>query len=124
MVVALLQAIKKSLTKHQAQAVINVFLQLHNMEAAPGILHFQGELLFPAKDLKINQITRSDAIDAQQTITTLKAQLLPDGTRLHGEHLGGKGKPGGLFPRGVLERDASRRLNPHARSAGGKDASV
>jgi hypothetical protein len=113
-VVALLQAIKERLPEHEPKAVIRLLLQLHMVKGPLGILHLQGEFLLPTENLQVNEIARTDAIDAEQPVTTLKAQLLPDRTGLHPHHLGGLGKAWGIPCLEALEGNPCRRLNPHA----------
>jgi hypothetical protein len=77
-VVALLQAIEERLPEHEPQAVIRLLLQLHPVKAPLGILHLQGELLLPAENLEVDEIARTDAVDAEEPVAALKAQLLSD----------------------------------------------
>jgi hypothetical protein len=115
-IVALAETVEERLAKHQPQPVVRLLLQFDDMKHSFGILHFKTELFLTAENLQIDQIARTDAIDAQQPISTLKPQLLSDRAGLDGHHLSGRGEPRSVFPRGALERNASRGLNPHARS--------
>jgi hypothetical protein len=62
------------------------------VKAPLGILHLQGELLLPAENLQVDEIARTDAVDAEQPVATLKAELLPDRTGLNPNDLSGLGK--------------------------------
>jgi hypothetical protein len=48
------------------------------VKAPLGILHLQGELLLPAENLEVDEIARTDAVDAEEPVAALKAQLLSD----------------------------------------------
>ena len=61
------------------------------MQGSVRIFNFQGELFLSHQQLNIDQIPWTLAIDAEQAVARLKAQLLSDRTRLHrGNH--GRGR--------------------------------
>ena len=107
MVVALAQAVEQGFAEAQPQPFIEILLQLHHMQGAVGVLHLQHQLLLPLQHLDVDQVPRTDPVDAAQAITGLKTQLLGDRAGLHRDHHGGpglgdgsgKGK-GGLLPHG------------------------
>jgi hypothetical protein len=97
-VIALPQAIEQSLGEGQTQALVRILLQLHHVVAAVWILHLQHQLLLAAEHLQINQVAGADAIDAEQAIAGLEAQLLADGARLDAGDDRRLGKAGLLPP--------------------------
>ena len=99
-VIALLEAIEEGLGETQAQPVIEILLQLHPVQGAVGVFDLQGEFLFSHQHLQINQIAGAPAIDAEQAIAGLEAELLGDGAGLHRGHHGGGGQPGGFALQG------------------------
>ena len=95
-VVALAQSVEQGFAEGQAQALVSILLQLHHVAAAVGILHLEHQLLLRAEHLQIDQIARSDAVDAQQAVAWLEAELLADRARLHPGHHGWLGETGGI----------------------------
>ena len=106
-VVALAQAVEQGVAEPQPQALVQILLQLHHVEAAVGILHLEHQFLLPLQHLHIDQVPGTHAVDAAQPVTGLKAELLGDRAGLHrGDHgglglAGGRGQAGGgLLPHG------------------------
>ena len=79
MVVALPQAIKQRLGEGKAQTFVSVLFQIHLMDLTGSIQHLEMKLLLHAEVAVINQISRTDAVDAEQLIAGFKTELFADG---------------------------------------------
>ena len=102
-VVALLEPIEQSLGEAQAQALIEVLLQLHAVDGAVGVFHLQHQIFFAHQHMQIDQVAGALTVDAQQPVAGLEAQLLTDRTRLHRGHHRGLGQPRRLTRRAGVE---------------------
>lgn len=118
-VVALPQTIEQCLGEAQAKPLIGILLQFDDVQAAVRILDFQGQFLAALEHLEIDQIARTDAVDAQQPIARLETQLLPDRIRLDMSDDRGLGESGSWFRAQLGQGNASGRLIPHRRRATG-----
>ena len=119
-VVALLEPVEQGLGEAQAQAFVEILLQLHRVEGAAGIFHLEGELLLPDQKLQVDQIPRAFAVDAEQPIAGLKAELFADGAWLHRGHHGWGRQPGGRAIKGS-QGNPRRGLIPHGGRGCAKD---
>ena len=113
MVVALPQAIEEGLGETKTKTVIGILLEVHLVQGTRGIAHLEVQLLIDTEVAVVDEIARTNAVDAEQLITRLKAQLLADRTRLNLIHHGRLRLAGNGTGFQGRHRDAGGGLIPH-----------
>ena len=83
-VIALTQPVKQGFGEGQPKAVIGILFKFDTMLFSSSILDLKDQLLLHAEVAVIDQVPGTDTIDADQLISGLKPECLPDRACLDG----------------------------------------